>query len=114
MTTIRDSWLLTGAVDQRSATEAAALVTEAERNRREGFYAWSAHDSDSRGSCGVTGEPERAARRLHDALKDLGPGAQGKICRVRLDTSSRRPQYVYGKVMLRIRWDRRGGGFVIG
>lgn len=71
----------------------------------EGFYSWTASD-DGRGSCGITGELERAASLLRHALESLTPGASGAVQFVRLDRYASDPSYIYGMTMLRLRREK--------
>ncbi|UBU13482.1 hypothetical protein [Nonomuraea gerenzanensis] len=68
----------------------------------EGFYSWTASDDDGRGSCGITGELERASVRLRQALESLAPGATGAVQFVRLDRYASDPSYIYGVTLLRL------------
>ncbi|MFC5822481.1 hypothetical protein [Nonomuraea insulae] len=68
----------------------------------EGFYSWTASDDDGRGSCGITGELERAAVLLRQALESLGPGTTGVVQVVRLDRYASDPSYIYGVTLLRV------------
>ncbi|MGW4796464.1 hypothetical protein ACWEPC_28985 [Nonomuraea sp. NPDC004297] len=68
----------------------------------EGFYSWTASDDDGRGSCGITGELERAASLLRQALESLAPGASGAVQYVHLDRYASNPTYIYGMTMLRL------------
>ncbi|GLW08976.1 hypothetical protein Misp01_41060 [Microtetraspora sp. NBRC 13810] len=69
----------------------------------DGFYSWAATDDSGRVTCGVTGEFGRAAERLSQALDSLAPGATGEVQVVRLDRLARRPSYIYGGTLLRLR-----------
>ncbi|WP_157549054.1 hypothetical protein [Nonomuraea candida] len=68
----------------------------------EGFSSWTASDDDGRGSCGITGELERASARLRQALQELAPGASGEVQFVRLDRYASDPSYIYGTTLLRL------------
>ncbi|MFC4016083.1 hypothetical protein ACFOY2_53355 [Nonomuraea purpurea] len=50
--------------------------------------------------------------RLNDALDALAPGVNGSVRLVRLNRHARRPSYVHGKVLLRIRRDLTTGVIV--
>ncbi|GAA3661880.1 hypothetical protein GCM10022224_026870 [Nonomuraea antimicrobica] len=69
----------------------------------DGFYSWTASDSDGRGSCGITGELERATELLRQALESLAPGATGSVQVVRLDRYASAPSYIYGTTALCLR-----------
>jgi hypothetical protein len=78
------------------------------RKGADAFYAWTALD-DGRGSCGVTGDPDRAVRLLHDAISELAPGATGSIQIVRVDPCAWPAAYVHGRVLVRVRRNEAGG-----
>jgi hypothetical protein len=72
----------------------------------DGFYSWTAADDEGRGSCGITGELERAATLLREALESLAPGATGAVQHVRLDRYASDPAYIYGATLLRLRSEK--------
>ena len=80
----------------------------------DGFYAWTASDESGRGACGITGRPERAAALLTRSLGELAPGATGTIRLVRLDRLARRPSYIYGPTVLRLRRTEQAAVIVVG
>ncbi|MEV0346085.1 hypothetical protein AB0H88_09970 [Nonomuraea sp. NPDC050680] len=69
----------------------------------DAFFSWMATDYSGRGACGVSGESERAAALLTEALGLLAPGATGTVRLVRLDRHARQPSYIYGRTLLRLR-----------
>ncbi|MET8863612.1 hypothetical protein ABZW11_11700 [Nonomuraea sp. NPDC004580] len=72
----------------------------------EGFSSWTACDDDGRGASGITGELERAATLLREALESLAPGATGGVQHVRLDHYASDPAYIYGVTLLRLRREK--------
>jgi hypothetical protein len=67
------------------------------------FYVWTAVDEEGGGSTGVTGDLGRAREELAAALQRLAPGAVGTYHVVRLDRYARRPTYIHGRVLARLR-----------
>ncbi|WP_326644562.1 hypothetical protein OIE67_25670 [Nonomuraea fuscirosea] len=77
------------------------------------LYSWSAQDT-TRGSGGITEEPEQARQCVREALARLSPDAGGVVERVRLDRSARQPSYIHVAVVWRFgrRSAEREGGVV--
>lgn len=57
------------------------------------LYSWSAQDA-TRGSGGITEEPDQAQQCVKKALATLSPGAAGVVEKVRLDRAARQPSYI--------------------
>ncbi|MEV5411220.1 hypothetical protein AB0K60_20560 [Thermopolyspora sp. NPDC052614] len=73
------------------------------------LFLWDADSGHGRASCGVTGGPWLARRRMLDAVTAMPEaGAAGQIRAARLDLRGRDPQYVLGPVLFRARRDHTG------
>ncbi|MCK2219562.1 hypothetical protein MF672_038080 [Actinomadura sp. ATCC 31491] len=82
----------------------------------DGFYLWDVHGSRSEGPCGVTSRRDIATAHLLTALIATTTGTgdvEGLVRRVWLDRLAKEPRYIRGRVVIRVRRDRRTGEIVL-
>ncbi|MCG5220248.1 hypothetical protein [Streptosporangium sp. KLBMP 9127] len=75
------------------------------------MYVWEAVAGPDRKKSGVTGFRHQAMTDLFQAMCGMpDPGAAGTLRAAVLDTSTRRPAYIYSPVLMRISRDPATGG----